>query len=304
MIAMIDAIILSVEEGKSFSDSIAQYPSVFSPVYISLIKAGESTGVLDKVLVRLADTLEKRDKLRAQIRGALMYPMIVVALMIVVIGIMMIFVIPQLNTLYESLNISLPIATQIVVSLSNFVVNYLIFIIIAGAAGLFYFNKWRQTEKGKFLVDSFLLQVPVFNKLIRETIMAEFSRTFGMLAGTGALVIESLNKSADVVGNSVYKKAVLEVSANVEKGVSIGDAMNANPLFPSMIVEMVKIGEQTGKLDDSLMRVSEYFEREVEQTVKALTTAMEPMIMIGLAVGVGFLIIAVITPIYNLISSF
>ncbi len=304
MIAVVDGIIINVEEGKSFSEAVSQYQQTFSPVYISLIKAGETTGVLDKVMGRLAETLEKRDKLRAQIRSALLYPIIVVILMVIVVGIMMVVVIPQLKTLYESLNIALPLPTQIIVDLSTFTVNNFVLIIVTSVGSLLYFNRWRKTEKGKFFVDSFLLKLPIFGKLMRESVMSEFSRTFGLLAATGSLVIESLNKSADVLGNSVYKKAVMQVADNVEKGVSIGDAMNANPLFPAILVEMVKIGEQTGKLDDSLMRVSEYFEREVEQTVKALTTAMEPIIMVGLAVGVGFLIIAVITPIYKLISSF
>ncbi len=304
MIAIIDGIIVNVEEGKAFSEAITQYQNVFSPVYVSLIKAGETTGVLDKVMVRLADTLEKRDKLRSQIRAALLYPIIVMTLMIIVVGIMMVVVIPQLKTLYESLNISLPLPTRIVIEISTFTVNNIFLILVSLVVGMVYFSRWKKTEKGKLRLDTFLLKIPIFGKLIRESVVSELSRTFGLLSGTGALVIESLNKSADVVGNSVYKKAVLEVADSVEKGVSIGDAMNANPLFPSILVEMVKIGEQTGKLDDSLMRVSEYFEREVEQTVKALTTAMEPVIMVGLAIGVGFLIIAVITPIYKLISSF
>lgn len=304
MIAIIDGIIVNVEEGKAFSEAVMQYPNTFSPVYISLIKAGETTGVLDKVMLRLSDTLEKRDKLRSQIRAALLYPVIVLTLMIIVVGIMMVVVIPQLKTLYESLNISLPLPTRIVIEISTFMVNNIFLIMVALVGGMVYFNRWRKTEKGKLRLDSFLLKLPIFGKLVRESVVSELSRTFGLLSATGALVIESLNKSADVLGNSVYKKAVLEVADSVEKGVSIGDAMNANPLFPSILVEMVKIGEQTGKLDDSLMRVSEYFEREVEQTVKALTTAMEPIIMVGLAIGVGFLIIAVITPIYKLISSF
>lgn len=304
LVSVVDGIVTNVEDGKSFSESIALYPQVFSPVYVSLIKAGESAGLLDKIMMRLADTLEKRDKLRAQIRSALLYPVIVITLMAAVIGIMMIFVIPQLNTLYESLNIALPLPTKIVIMLSNFMINYILFIVAGSIAGLFYFNKWRRTEKGKFVIDSFLLRMPIFNKIIRESTMAEFARTFGLLAGTGSLVIDSLQKSADVLGNSVYKRAVKQVADSVEKGVSIGDAMSANLLFPAIVVEMVKVGEQTGKLDDSLMRVSEYFEREVEQSVKSLTTAIEPLIMIGLAIAVGFLILAVITPIYKLISSF
>ncbi len=301
---MIQGIIINVEEGKSLSDALSQYPSVFTPVYLSLVKAGESTGLLDKVMNRLAENLEKQDKLRAQIRSALLYPAIVVTLMVIVVIVMMVVVIPQLNTLYESLNVALPLPTEIVIRLSNFITNYILFIIIASGFGGYYGNKWRKTERGKIMLDKIILHVPIFNKLIKQSTIAEFSRTFAMLIGTGALIIDSLNKTADVLTNSVYRREVKRVAENVEKGVSIGDSMGTSEIFPPMLVEMVKVGEQTGKLDDSLTRVSEYFEREVEQTVKALTTAMEPIIMVVLALGVGFLIIAIITPIYKIISSF
>lgn len=304
MVSLLEGIISSVEDGKSFSSALEQYPNAFSNIYVSLIKAGESAGLLDKVMGRLAETLEKREKLKSEVRSALIYPVIVISLMVVVVIIMMVFVVPQLSTLYDSLNIPLPITTQIVVFASKFLIKYLLVIIVGFIIILFYFNHWRKTEKGKFIVDTLILRIPIFGKLIMQTMMVEFSRTFGLLIGTGSLVIDALNKSREVIGNTIYKNAIKQVAENVEQGVSIGDAMSVNPIFPSILVEMVKIGEQTGKLDDSLMRVSEYFEHEVEQTVKALTTAMEPLIMIMLAVGVGFLIFAIITPIYSLISSF
>jgi type IV pilus assembly protein PilC len=304
MITVIDGIVTHVEEGKSFSESVALYPEIFYPVYISLIKAGETAGVLDKVMVRLADSLEKQDALRAKIKSALVYPFIVMILMGVVVIVMMLFVIPQLSSLYDAMNIKMPLPTQIVIVISNIVSRYLLVLIAVGVLGGLYFNKWRRSDTGKNILDTFILRVPIFGKLVQYSILTEFSRTFGLLVGTGALVIEGLQKSADVLGNNVYKRAVMQVSSKVEKGVAIGDAMGVNPLFPPMLVEMVKIGEQTGKLDESLTRVSEFFEREDEQIVKTLTAAMEPAIMVVLAIGVGFLIISIITPIYNLMSSF
>lgn len=302
MAEVIRGVIASVEEGKSFSLAISKYPNVFSPIYVSLIRASETAGLLDKVLLRLADNLEKQQKLRSMIRSALTYPVIVIILMVVVMSIMMIFVIPQLSGLYDNMGIELPLPTQIVVGISNFMIKFWPFMIGGTVLGVFYFRKWRKTPTGKSIIDRIVLKLPVFGKLITQSIMVEFSRTFGLLVGTGSLVVESLNESADVVGNMYYRSAILDLGRKVEKGVTIGDAMLSDPLFPPIIVEMVKIGEQTGKLDDSLLRVSEYFEREVEQTIKTLTTAMEPFIMIILAVGVGFLILSIITPIYNLIS--
>ncbi|MDQ5900511.1 MAG: Type secretion system family protein [Patescibacteria group bacterium] len=302
MAEVVNGMIANIEEGKSLSSALGQYPKVFTTVYVSLVRAAEAAGLLDKILVRLADNLEKAQKLKGLIRSALMYPIIVVVMMVGVMTVMMIFVIPQLSGLYENLDIELPLPTQIVVGISNITIKFWPFM-LAGTAGLIYYIKrWRKTESGRKITDTLLLKTPIFGKLIMQSVMVEFSRTFGLLVGTGSLVVESLNQSADVVGNVVYRQAILELSQKVEKGVTIGDAMLSDPLFPPIIVEMVKIGEQTGKLDDSLMRVSEYFEREVEQTIKGLTTAMEPAIMVLLAVGVGFLIISIITPIYNLIN--
>ncbi len=251
----------------------------------------------------MADNLEKQQKLASTIRGALMYPVIVVTLMGVVMIVMMLFVIPQLSVIYEQLNIPLPFSTQVMVTISTFIVNFWPLVIGLVVVTIIGFNRWRKTDSGKLISDGVTLKLPVFGNLVRKTILAEFTRTFGLLVGAGTLVVQSLNESADTAGNVIYKNAILEVSKRVEKGISIGDAMGAFDIFPPILVQMVKIGEQTGKLDDSLLRVSEYFEREVDGTVKTLTTAMEPFIMIVLGVGVSFLIISIITPIYNLTSN-
>lgn len=302
MAEVIEGMIASIQEGKTLSQAISKYPNVFYPIYISLIQAAETAGLLDKILLRLADNLEKQDKLRSTIKSALMYPAIVVIMMVAVMTIMMIFVVPTLTGLYESFNVDLPLPTKIVIGLSNFTVKFWPFVIGSIFPLVFYFRKWKKTLQGKKFLDAVILRMPIFSKLTVQSIMAEFSRTFGLLVGTGSLVVSSLNESADVISNVYYQDAIREVGKKVEKGVTIGDAMLADPLFPPLMVEMVKIGEQTGKLDDSLTRVSEYFEREVETTVKGLTTAMEPIIMIVLAIGVGFLVISIITPIYNIIS--
>ena len=303
MTEVVTTIIGDVQDGKTLAQAIEKHPKVFTPIYISIIKAGEQSGLLDKVLSRLADNLEKQAKLKSTVKSALMYPAIVIILMLVVVAIMMIFVIPQLTVLYTNLNVGLPLSTQIVVGLSNlFVVGWPVVI-----PGIFVvviaFNKWKKTKDGELIVDNIMLKLPVFGKLIRETILAEFSRTFGLLVGTGTLVVEALLETADTTGNVHYKNAITEVSHQVEKGVTIGDAMTYNPLFPPLLIQLVRVGEQTGKIDDTLGKASEYFEREVDQTVKNLTTAMEPFIMIVLGIGVAFLIMSVITPIYSLISS-
>lgn len=303
MIEIVDGIITDIEEGSTFSGAIAKYPQVFSSIYVSLIKASETSGLLDKSLLRLADNLEKQQKLKGTIRSALMYPIIVVILMAVVVVIMMIFVIPQLSVLYNDLNIPLPLPTQIIVNLSQFVIIFWPVILALIVLSIFFYRRWHKTEGGQLVIDNLLLKLPVFGTLIRKTILVEFSRTLGLMIGTGSLVVESLIKTADISGNIHYKNAILDVAKRVEKGVTIGDAMAAYVLFPPVLVQLVKIGEQTGKLDETLLRASEYFEGEVNQTVKALTTALEPFIMVVLGIGVAFLIISVITPIYSLTSS-
>lgn len=303
MIEIVSSLITDVEGGKPLSRALAKFPDVFTPIYISLVKAGESSGLLDKVLLRLADNLEKQEKLKGTIKSALMYPIIVVILMIIVVFVMMIFVIPQLSVLYKNLNIPLPLPTQIIVGMSNFVIIFWPLILIASIFLFLFLQRWKKTEQGQLVIDNLVLKMPVFGLLIKQTILTEFSRTFGLLVGTGTLVVDALLETADTMGNIYYKNAVKDISKQIEKGVSVGDAMQSNPLFPAMVVQLVKVGEQTGKVDENLLKASEYYEREVNQTVKTLTTAMEPFIMIALGIGVGFLIISVITPIYSLIST-
>lgn len=303
LFAMLDSIIRDIEDGKTFSQSIQKYPHVFTPIYISLIKTAESSGLLDKVLLRLADNLEKQQKLAGTIKSALMYPAIVVTGMVGIVIIMMIFVIPQLSTLYQNLGVPLPLPTLIIVGLSNFIINFWPIALGSIALLLFAYKRWRKSEAGELVMDSLFLKMPIFGKLNNEVILTEFTRTLGLLVGSGTLVVDAFSQAAGVTGNVLYKNAIAGVARRVEKGVSIGDSMMAYTLFPQIVVQMVKIGEETGKLDESLMKVSEYYEREVDQSVKTLTTAMEPVIMIVLGVGVAFLIISIITPIYSLTSS-
>jgi len=299
----IGGVLLDLEEGKKFSDSIAKYPDTFSPIYISLVKAGEESGLLDKIFQRLAINLEKQQKLRNKVKGALIYPVIVITLMLVVTFILMIFVIPQLSTLYTGLGVELPFATKLVVGASSFVGNVWPVLLVLAVLAIYGFLRWRHTPRGREIYDREILRMPLFGKIIKGSILTEFSRTFGLLIGTGTLVVDSLEESAGVTGNRIYEVAILDVSKKVEKGVPIGESLEAYPIFPPLLVQLVKVGEETGKIDENLLKASEYFEEEVNQSVKTLTTAMEPIIMVVLGVGVGFLVFSVITPIYNLLSA-
>lgn len=300
---VVNGITTDIEGGRSFSSAISKYPDIFSLIYISLIKAAETSGLLDKVLLRLADNLEKEQKLKSTIKSALMYPAIVIIGMVIVVFIMMIFVIPQLSVLYQSLNLTMPLPTRIVIGISRFFVLFWPLVLGLGFLSFIVYRRWHKTESGQLIIDDFKLKIPIFGKLSREIILTEFTRTLALLVGSGTLVVEALNQVANVAGNVLYKNAVLGVAKRVEKGMTIGDSMEYFSLFPPILVQMTRIGEQTGKLDESLFKVSEYFEGEVDQSVKTLMTALEPLIMVVLGIGVAFLIISIITPIYNLTSS-
>jgi type II secretory pathway component PulF len=303
LIDVLDSLIKDVQEGTSFSRAIAKHPEVFSQIYVSFVEAAEGSGLLDKSLLRLAETLEKQQKLRSAVKGALVYPIIVITMMIAVVFVMMIFVIPQISTLYTGMGVDLPLPTLILISVSNFFVSYwyliLGFIFLAG----FIFKRWYKTMEGRLIADSIILKLPLFGNLIKKTILTEFSRTLGSLLESGTLVVDSLRKVADISGNIHYKSAIVDISKRVEKGASIGDAMSLFYLFPPNLIELVKIGEQTGKLDETLIKASEYFENEVDQTVKTLSTALEPIILVVLGVGVAFLMVSIIMPIYQITNS-
>ncbi|OGH16379.1 MAG: hypothetical protein A3C97_02345 [Candidatus Levybacteria bacterium RIFCSPHIGHO2_02_FULL_37_11] len=215
----------------------------------------------------------------------------------------MTFVIPQLANLYKGLNVELPLPTKIIISVSGFFVVFWPLVIGLIVLSIFLYRRWYKTEAGRLIIDDLVLKLPVFGNLIKKVILTELSRTLSVLVGSGSLVVDSLIQTSDTLGNIHYKNALRDVAKKVENGVAIGDAMSSHTLFPPLLVQLVKIGEQTGKLDETLLKASEYFENETDQLVKTLTTALEPLIMVTLGVGVAFLMISIITPIYGLISS-
>lgn len=302
-VEVITTIINDIQEGKSFGTALEKHPNVFSHIYVSIVKAGEQSGLLDKVLTRLTENLEKQAKLKATVKSALTYPAIVVIGMVAVMFVMAFFVMPTLNDLFTSMNVELPITTKILIWSSKFIVGFWWLLGIITALIFYAFKSWASTTNGKLILDSTMLKLPIFGKLINLSIQAEFTRTFGLLVGTGTLVVQSLVETADTTGNSLYKAAILDVSKMVEKGVSIGDAMSSYTLFPAMLIQLVKVGEQTGKIDESLIKASEYFEREVDQLVGNLTTLLSPIIMLILGIGVAVILFSVITPIYSLITA-
>lgn len=301
---VVGEILRDVQAGNSVGDAMQKHPKVFSKVYISLVRAGEAAGALDDILKRLATNLEKQKEFRAKTRGALIYPAIVTVGMIVVTIIMMIFVVPKLAEMYKDFDAELPLPTQILIGMSDLISNYWFIFLGLLVAGFFGFRYWRQTPTGAQKLDELLLKVPVFGPLRTQIIIAELSRTMGLLVGAGISLIETLEIVSEGVDNLVYKKAIGKVLRNLKKGVPFSVALNREEVFPPLLPNMVAVGEETGKMDEVLMKVASYFEDEAEHLIKNLTTALEPLIMIVLGVGVGFLVISIIMPIYNLTNQF
>lgn len=301
---VIDDLLGDVQGGASLAKALLRYPNYFSKVYCSLIKAGEAAGVLDRVSLRLAENLEKQRDFRAKTKGALIYPAIIFSVMIVVIIIMMIVVFPRLTSMYKDFNIPMPAPTLFLMKISELTVKFLPFLIIIFIGLIIFLRNLVKTEVGRLAIDRFIFKIPLIGNLQKKLALTEFTRTLSLLVGTGVPIIEALNIVSDAVGNQVYKNAIKQSAVEVEKGLGLAVTFADNPDFPTILPQMIKIGEESGKLDEVLLRLSAVFESEAERLVKGLTTAMEPLIMIILGIGVGFLVISVIMPIYNLTSQF
>ncbi len=297
-------VLRSIEGGSTFADSLTKHNTTFSRVYIALVRAGEAAGVLDTILMRLADTLEKQREFREKTKGALIYPVIVVVGMLLVAAVMMIFVLPKLTVMYEDFNVELPFLTQALISTSTLMSKFWYILALLLIVGYALFQKWKKTKQGAFKFDVLLLKLPIFGKIKSMVLMAEFSRTLALLASSGVSLVESLGIVQEVADSEVMRKALAEVAKDVEKGNPLAGSLAKHPVFPMIVSQMTSVGEQTGKLDEILNRVAGYFENESEHAIKNLSTAMEPIIMVVLGVGVGFLIVAIVVPIYNLTSAF
>jgi len=290
--------------GSNLADALASYPAYFSRIYVTLIKAGESSGTLDKILSRLAETLEGQREFKSKVVGAMIYPIIIVVGMIVVVMVMMIVVIPKLTDLYRDFNIDLPATTQLLMGISGFFVQFWWLIILLAVGGGILIQRWRKTLVGQLALDGLILKIPLLGNLQKKVILVDFTRTLAMLIASGIHILEALRILEASLGNIHFRNAIAEISKKVEKGFPLGDTFAQYPVFPLIVPQMMKVGEETGKLDDTLTKLSSYFQSESDHLVKGLTTAIEPIIMVFLGVGVGFIVISVITPIYSLTSQF
>lgn len=297
-------IVADVEGGSSLSASLSKFPRFFDVVYVKLIEAGEAGGMLDKILEKLAESLEKDKEFKAKTKGALVYPAIVIIVMVVVMVFMMIFVIPKLTSIYEEIGVKLPLVTRALIATSKFMAGFwwLILIFICGL--VFGFRFFARIPKVARFLSILYLEIPIWGKIKQTLILAQFTRTFALLIGSGIPIISALKIVSGLLANPVFKETIDDAIVKVERGSPIYKPLSASSVFPPILGQMLRVGEETGKMDDVLLRLSVYFENEAEHLVNNLTTALEPIILVILGVGVGILVFSIIMPIYNLTSQF
>lgn len=298
-----EEVLRDINSGLDLASSLRKHPEVFPALYCSLVKAGEQAGNLDVILTEMANNLERDREFRSRVKGAMVYPVMVMGMMAVVGGIMMFFVIPRLTSLYTQSSIDLPLPTKILIGTSNFLISYWWALIILMAVGVVAFKKWVSTPDGKYTFDAFLLKTPLVGKVIEGTSLTSFTRTFGLLTTAGVPILDSIAIVSDVTNNMVYKKALGETRLGIERGLTMSAQLDEVGVFPKIVSQMYRVGEETGKVDKISFKLAEYFESEADHLVKNLTVIIEPLILVVLGVGVAFLVLSIILPIYKLTTS-
>lgn len=292
-----------IKGGLTLAQALGRHPDIFPHLYINLVKSGETSGKLDQVLLQMADGLEKDREFQARVRGAMIYPIVVLSMMVVVIIIMMVFVIPKLLTLYQQSTIELPLPTKILIGTSNLFIHFwwLGLLIIIGVTVAI--NRWNNTPSGNLFLGHLVLKIPIVGRIITNVTLTNFNRTFGLLTSAGIPLLDSIGIVSDLTDNPVFKKALKEAYTGVEKGLPFSSLL-VGSVFPKIVSQMIKVGEETGKVDEIFLKLAEYFESESDHLVKNLTVAIEPIVLIILGIGVAFLVISIILPIYKLTTSF
>ncbi len=294
---------VDVEGGATFADSLRKHPKIFDELYVNMVAAGETGGILDTILNRLANYIEKAMKLKKKVKSALTYPIVVSSIAVLVIAVIMIWVVPTFSKMFATLGGALPAPTQFVVSTSNFLAG-IGGLIVAGSivATIIIIVQIRKTEKGRYIMDRFMLKLPIFGILLLKVAVAKFTRTLGTLISSGVPILDGLEITAKTSGNKVIEKAVLAIREDVSEGKTIAEPLMQQKIFPPMVNHMISVGETTGALDAMMSKIADFYDDEVDATVENLTAMMEPMLMVFLGGSVGFIVVAMYLPIFKLIT--
>ena len=300
---IVQEIISDVEGGKSLSDSFAKHPEAFNKVYVALISAGETSGTMDDSLKRLAAQQEKEAAMMSKIRGAMMYPSIVLVVIILVIGFMLFTVVPQVEGLYRDLNKGLPFVTLAMIKTANFFSSLWWLVILAMIIGGYFLAQYLKTEQGIRTKDIFKLNVPMFKGMFRKMYMARFARTGQVLLSTGVPMLDMLRITSDAVNNVIISESILRASDKVKGGKALSASLSNEDYFLAMVPQMIKIGEQSGKIDEMMGKTAQVYEDELDEEIRALSTAIEPVLMVFLAIVAGTMVAAILLPIYSLVGN-
>ncbi len=290
-----------VEGGAAYAEALAKHPKVFDELYVNMVAAGETGGILDTILNRLAAYMEKAMKLKKKVKSAMVYPITIGVVAVGVIAILMVFVIPKFADMFTGMGGELPTITQIVIDMSNFAASYKMLFVIAGFFGFsFLFKTYYATDNGKRRMDGIFLRMPVMGPLIRKVAVAKFTRTLGTMLSSGVPLLDALEICAKTAGNKVVEEAVFNTRTSISEGKTIADPLEETGVFPPMVVQMISVGEATGALDAMLNKIADFYDDEVDTAVDALTSLMEPVMMVFLGGAIGFVVIAMYLPIFKM----
>ncbi|MFC1866592.1 type II secretion system F family protein [Thermodesulfobacteriota bacterium] len=289
-----------VEGGSTLAEAMKKHPKVFDKLFVNLIAAGEVGGILDTILQRLATFIEKAEELKSKIKGAMTYPIVVMAIAFIVIAVILIFVIPVFEDMFSSFGQALPVPTQIVVAMSDFMKSKIHFLIAGVIVIVVIFKKYRNSKSGRKVTDNLALKLPVFGDLLKKTAVARFTRTLGTMMSSGVPILDALEIVAKTAGNVILEEIIYDVRGSIAEGQTIAEPLSENDIFPGMVIQMISVGEATGALDTMLGKIADFYDKEVDAAVEALTSMLEPLLMLFLGGSIGGLVVAMYLPIFSM----
>ncbi|HEU5465339.1 MAG TPA: type II secretion system F family protein [Gemmatimonadales bacterium] len=296
-------VVYDVESGHTLADALRKHPKGFTDLYVNMVAAGEAGGILDTILLRLAQFLEKNDAIVRKVKGAMIYPAVIFSVAAIAVAVLLIFVIPTFQNMFASVNLQLPLPTRIVIGMSSILIHYWWLIIGVIGGSIYAINRYYKTAPGKLQIDTMMLRAPVLGDLLRKSAVSRFTRTLGTLISSGVSILDGLEITARTAGNMVIHNAVMESRASIAGGETISAPLQKSKVFPPMVISMIAVGEQTGGLDEMLSKIADFYDEEVDAAVSALLSLMEPIMIVVLGVIVGGMVVAMYLPIFDMVNA-
>jgi type IV pilus assembly protein PilC len=296
-------VVYDVESGQTLADALRKHPKAFSDLYVNMVAAGEAGGILDTILQRLAQFLEKNDAIIRKVKGAMVYPAVIMSVAVIAVTVLLIFVIPTFQNMFASVQLELPLPTRIVIGASNALKHYWWLVIGAIVLGIFSINRYYKTAAGRLQIDTMLLRFPVIGDVLRKSAVSRFTRTLGTLISSGVSILDGLEITARTAGNMVIHNAVMESRASIAGGDTIAAPLQRSKVFPPMVISMIAVGEQTGGLDEMLSKIADFYDEEVDAAVSTMLSLMEPIMIVVLGVIVGGMVVAMYLPIFDMVNA-